>query len=518
MPDGVTGTDRWAYLAHKSPHTHDVRALATAVRSEGDELLLSGGVDGQIVAYPAHRITQEHPVRLSKAPQAPLLQLSHGAPGGAPRLMLAQGRRISLWRAGRTAARGSCNDAAGSEVAAHEGEPLDLAEPPVCLAELQLRGPRHLACAAAAPGGGALAASDAAGVRLFAVDGSSAAVALRRVKSSSGEDSNGGKPAGPPPAAVAMAFAADGGALYCADSGGCLRCFDAASGRVLGSLQLEVAGGAAVVADAVPAARRSTDGSGSDGGGSDDSDDSDSEAEAEPEAARGRRRRRRRRAAPAITAASAAQPAVSSLAVSPDGRWLAAAVCDGVALVALSPNGGMAHAGPLLLLGDGGASAGGPPVTALAFSCDSVLLAAADAADGLATYTSATRAPTQWSADHFGALRKLLALLPGTVERLSFQPGDDGRSLLVQSAGGICHVDVDAPLSANVLSAKRRRAKGRAGAAAAAPGLNGRVLPLDSPCLFLGYLAPSAALLVERPWEEVTAGLPAPLYRHKYGT
>ncbi|KIY94087.1 hypothetical protein MNEG_13876 [Monoraphidium neglectum] len=77
-----------------------------------------------------------------------------------------------------------------------------------------------------------------------------------------------------------------------------------------------------------------------------------------------------------------------------------------------------------------------------------------------------------------------------------------------------------APLSADALSGKRRRgpAKPRPGERASAAGLNGRVLPLDSPCLFLGYTGPRAALLVERPWEEVLAALPPPLLRHKYGT
>lgn len=59
VQDAATGSDRWAYLAHKSPHTHDVRALASAPRgADADELLLSGGVDGQLVVYPAHRILQ----------------------------------------------------------------------------------------------------------------------------------------------------------------------------------------------------------------------------------------------------------------------------------------------------------------------------------------------------------------------------------------------------------------------------------------------------------------------------
>jgi hypothetical protein len=59
VPDAGSGAERWAYLAHKSPHSHEVRTLAAAPRGAGaDELLLSGGVDGQLVLYPALRILQ----------------------------------------------------------------------------------------------------------------------------------------------------------------------------------------------------------------------------------------------------------------------------------------------------------------------------------------------------------------------------------------------------------------------------------------------------------------------------
>ena len=54
------------------------------------------------------------------------------------------------------------------------------------------------------------------------------------------------------------------------------------------------------------------------------------------------------------------------------------------------------------------------------------------------------------------------------------------------------------------------------------PGQGGggdvKVATLDNPCLLLSYFAPRQALLVERPWEEVLEQMPAPLYRHKFGT
>ena len=54
------------------------------------------------------------------------------------------------------------------------------------------------------------------------------------------------------------------------------------------------------------------------------------------------------------------------------------------------------------------------------------------------------------------------------------------------------------------------------------PGQGGdgdvKVATLDNPCLLLSYFAPRQALMVERPWEEVLEAMPAPLYRHRYGT
>jgi len=461
------------------------------------------------------------------------------------------------------------------QIAVHEGDPLDLTEAPGCIAELQLRGRRHLACAAIAADGGCVAVSDATGVRLFSIEGqqgggAGGTVAVQRIKENEeegGADGDGGdggelqRYGGPPPPAVAMVFGREG-TLYCADAAGCVRSVNAQTGRVLSALQLGAAGraaaGAAAAGAAVAVAAQPAEAAAEgDGGGSSSSSESDgdsgSESEAEEAGAaaaakpKGRTRRRsaRKPKAARLTAAVAARPAVAHLAVSPDGKWLAAARGPSVVLIHLSGNGGMQPAGPLLLLT--GADAAAAPITALAFSPDSALLAAANAADALAAYSVATRAPTQWSADNFKVLRKLLALLPGTIERLSFQPtsaaapaaADPAASaapaaaaaaaaaaapappcILVQSASGICHINLAAPLSTHVLSTKRRRgpAKPRPGLRAAAAGLNGRVLPLDAPCLFLGFTSAHAALLVERPWDEVQAGLPPPLYRHKYGT
>ena len=49
-------------------------------------------------------------------------------------------------------------------------------------------------------------------------------------------------------------------------------------------------------------------------------------------------------------------------------------------------------------------------------------------------------------------------------------------------------------------------------------GDNMRVVNLVEPCLYMGYVSSSAALLVEQPWAEVLKNFPPPVYKHRYGT
>ncbi len=52
---GTSGRpDTWAYTHYKRPHTHDVRALAVAEGGATGRggILISGGVDAQLIAYP----------------------------------------------------------------------------------------------------------------------------------------------------------------------------------------------------------------------------------------------------------------------------------------------------------------------------------------------------------------------------------------------------------------------------------------------------------------------------------
>lgn len=44
------------------------------------------------------------------------------------------------------------------------------------------------------------------------------------------------------------------------------------------------------------------------------------------------------------------------------------------------------------------------------------------------------------------------------------------------------------------------------------------VVPMKHPVLFLGHTGHNSAVVVEKPWLEVLQQLPAPVFRHLYGT
>lgn len=368
-----------------------------------------------------------------------------------------------------------------------EGDPLELAAAPRHLARITSASQQHLAAAAIAPGGRCIAASDSQATRLFAVevhgdaggaaaDADGAALGVRRIK-----------PPAPLPPALALAFSCDGGVLFAADTWGAIHAVSAADGSV-----------AATARPPAPPPGASTSGRGA------------AAAAAQPPFARH-------------------LPAVSHMAASPDGRWLAAARPGGVQLLQLP---GLAHHAWLLTVGEP------EPVTGLAFSSDGDTLAVTSGSAGLAAYDVASGAPSQWTLDHGEAATELLDQLPGPILGLSFCPargkaggssgggkgegdgGEGGGTLVVYSAGGLCHVDLAAPVSAAHLHEKRRRGRTRPaelGAAASARGRNCRLLLLENPCLFFGFSAPDAALLVEKPWLEVLQQLPPPMFRHRYG-
>lgn len=219
-------------------------------------------------------------------------------------------------------------------------------------------------------------------------------------------------------------------------------------------------------------------------------------------------------------------PSATHVRVSHDSKWLAVAVaathsgpfkgaaaqCNCVCVYSLDTL--RVHASLPLPTNDDVA----PPVVALSFTPDSGALLVANAEDVLLLRLGA--APPAWSDAGLGAsaLSSRLGQMSGPLQGLSLDPQAGLAAVLLHSAFAICHVDFTRPLTQRAAQpvAKRRRVNGVA-AQQQAQGVNGRVVTLQQPCLLAAYFKPGAAVLVERPWEEIMRALPAPLFRKRFG-
>ena len=61
------------YVDIKRPHTHDVRVLLMLAPEGQLPMMLSAGNDTQLVVHNVKRFTQEHPTRICRVPQPPLI-------------------------------------------------------------------------------------------------------------------------------------------------------------------------------------------------------------------------------------------------------------------------------------------------------------------------------------------------------------------------------------------------------------------------------------------------------------
>ena len=95
--------------------------------------------------------------------------------------------------------------------------------------------------------------------------------------------------------------------------------------------------------------------------------------------------------------------------------------------------------------------------------------------------------------------------------------------LLFSTGTAFCFTDLRKPLGEGPPrppNRKRRRLRqsGEHADAAQSSGGNFTVRALENPCLLLRFVAPGAVLLLEHDLSAVHKQLPAPLYRHRYGT
>ncbi|MEW5313031.1 MAG: hypothetical protein WDW38_004625 [Sanguina aurantia] len=517
-------SSEWAYLHHKRPHTHDVRALAVvtlggqptrpgkAPRAHAGStpagapparlLLLSGGVDAQLIAYPALTFLQQHPTRLSRCPQSPMCSVSapaaaHPGDGGsgcaggggssrqAPRLVTAQHNQLDVWGLGTGAPL--CVTPAMVTSASGKRKKVNLRPSESDAVELT-SGPRHISrittsasrilSASISPEGTHVLACTTTGPRIYKLPASHPSATsttlqqpptLQRV----------------PLPGLATAVAASTPVvcgIFTSESNAVL----ARSDGALLQLQLPPAGGSAVGVQTTSA----------------------------PSQAR-----------PVGTSHQLAWRhfalPVSGLASSPDGRWLAAHGPRGVHLFSLPS---LTPHGKALPCGDHNTSV----ISGLAFSPDGQLLAAITPTATLHLWEVATGKPSAWIVEHGKSAAQVLDRLTGVPAGMSFDPDPKLRRLLIHSTATLVHLDLAAPLTLPCAAAEPRRRRGRNVPTLAdlnpwarpelTRGTNGRTLTLSEPTIAVAHMGGGAVLLMEKPWEDVLGGMPAPLFRRRYGS
>lgn len=139
--------NNWAYSYSHRAHSHDVRALALS--GGAHPVLVSGGVDTQLVWYRADSFNVHRPAKIASMPYSKSISLAR-----EKRLLLVQkSTTLDLWRL------------ASGDAAAANGHKL--------LLELQMSDSFNIACSALSPDGTFVACSTAKELKLFSLDAAS---------------------------------------------------------------------------------------------------------------------------------------------------------------------------------------------------------------------------------------------------------------------------------------------------------------------------------------------------------
>ncbi|KAJ2162362.1 U3 small nucleolar RNA-associated protein [Coemansia sp. RSA 552] len=158
---------RWQLAGIRRYHTHDVRALGVS-----SELVISGGVDTQVTASSARGFPNSNPYR-----QPCFAPGSTSVAAAAGLVLQRQGRELKLWALGRAEpAPRSLSEQMES------GQALQLYSHQRDLARLELSTTSSLISSAISPSGDLVAASDATGARLYQIARDGDVVRIRRVR------------------------------------------------------------------------------------------------------------------------------------------------------------------------------------------------------------------------------------------------------------------------------------------------------------------------------------------------
>eukprot|EP00798_Chlamydomonas_sp_ICE-L_P010466 gene10466-8425_t len=187
-------------------------------------------------------------------------------------------------------------------------------------------------------------------------------------------------------------------------------------------------------------------------------------------------------------------PLVSMLAASPNGALVATAGSAGISLVRLPvTSSGGGENSRLEYTGRVFRATADSPISGLSFSADSKLLAAVLSCSALSLFDVEAGRAHPWALDHAAAIATCLQKLPGAPAGCSFDPEAKKQY-------------------------KRMPRTDTVPSPALSRGSNGRAILVQDPCVFVGHIGGSGAVLLEKPWSDVCQGFPPPLFKHRYGT
>lgn len=501
----------WTFLSSKRPHTHDVRAMCIAAgKACSTPLLFTGGNDTLLLAHNVGRFLKEHPKKVNACPQRPIIQAAPAVhpphtDAAEPWLMAAAQNRVDLWRLSRPA-----STARSSGEPPVEGDRLPLQSLPLHLLRILNRSGDFLTAAAMSLNGRYLAYSDSQRLRCFTLFSSvplldgmdeeeAAAAAIARLPKV--EVTPVVLPADFPPASH-LFFLPENDDLVAVAADGIVRVVS-----MLGTDKQPTSVGD--VSDDEKIEKIDTEQEESDLDQDEDKKEISAAAVHTIRDLHDLRYKMWYKRDRARSAARRAAPAVELAALSPDGRFLAAAVHGRVQLLPLKGHKIAAAIPP---------PAEHTPLAALGFTPDGGSLIIVTAANQMVAYQIPTGVPAEWSVQHPPeALPRRFLTLPGPVHGMAASPAGPS-SVLLFSCDAVCHVDLAAPVSPEPSGKKRRQRDSAAVRTATPAGENCRALYCSDPVLHVGGLGGGDVVVVERPWREVHAGLAPPMYRHRYGT
>lgn len=141
----------------------------------------------------------------------------------------------------------------------------------------------------------------------------------------------------------------------------------------------------------------------------------------------------------------------------------------------------------------------------------------------------------EWSKRFTFGLPKHFLEFPGGIVGLSFPPSAKATSVIVYSTSAMCLIDFGKPVKHDennlmnggalaldtldhskhaLANGKRKKPNHKA----KLTDNNFAIVPFSDPVLFLAHLSEHSILVVEKPWVDVLQNFRAPVYRHLYGT